>query len=234
MMKAYHGSEELKAATIAEMKKHQEDDLILQGSYWLAPGNDFSDDPPGGCAVGCMTHDPDGGHELFPEKWGIPEAIAFFEDIIFEGMYEQAALDWPVRFLESIPVGADLSQVADRMMLWLFTESPFRNARDEQVNEIVARLYLRRLSDDYVSGDEWDEALGRPVSFILPLMAVYACHFHGADHGGCVPEAAAAYAVRAAIKECDSLLYCGHGDAYKLAGDQLCLLMESAPILEDA
>jgi hypothetical protein len=149
---SWHGDPELKARTVAEMQAHREADRLVRGQYW---------DNGKGCAVGCLTHDPDGGHSQYPERWGIPEALAHLEDRIFEWLPNKDAQDWPVAFLEAIPVGADLSLVADRLKLWLLRDSGLLDRSHTEVASAidgVVALLARRLAGDEPSVDEWSSA----------------------------------------------------------------------------
>ena len=61
--------------------------------------------------MGCLTHDPRGGHAQYPVRWGIPEELARLEDALFENLPNGLAQVWPERFLVAIEPGADLSGV---------------------------------------------------------------------------------------------------------------------------
>ena len=99
---AYHGNPALKASVLAEMAEHRAADALVKGVYW---------ENGRGCAVGCLTHDPLGGHSQYPRKWGIPEKLAWLEDALFENLPNGLAQVWPERFLVAIEPGADLSGV---------------------------------------------------------------------------------------------------------------------------
>ena len=101
-MRAYHGDPTLKAAVLAQMADHRAADTLIKGVYW---------EDGRGCAVGCLTHDPDGGYAQYPVRWGIPEELAQVEAGIFENLPIEDALAWPERFLSAIEPGADLSGV---------------------------------------------------------------------------------------------------------------------------
>ena len=103
-MRAYHSDPGLKAAVLAQMADHRAAERLVTGTYW-----DWTIGR--GCAVGCLTHDPDGGHAQYPVRWGIPEELAWIEDAIFENLSLEDALAWPERFLAAIEPGADLSGV---------------------------------------------------------------------------------------------------------------------------
>lgn len=99
---AYHGDPTLKVAVLAEMAGHRAADTLIRGTYWTNGR---------GCAVGCLTRDPHGGHAEYPARWGIPEELAWLEDQIFEELPREHRMAWPERFLAAIEPGADLSRV---------------------------------------------------------------------------------------------------------------------------
>lgn len=104
---AYHGDPAIKERYLARVRAHRAADDIIRGTYGSANG---SASGWRGCAVGCTIHGED--HAAYELELGIPEALAHLEDTLFERMPEERAPDWPLEFLESIPVGADLSLVA--------------------------------------------------------------------------------------------------------------------------
>jgi hypothetical protein len=163
---AFHGSPDLRAATLAQMQAHADADAFAQGfGYWEAGK---------GCAVGCLTHDPSGGHAEYPIRWGIPRVLAHLEDRIFEGLVPDLARAWPMRFLSSIPLGADLSGVWPRFALDMLTDPDHgvlrhtdprqetqarakRRAACRGAIERVANL-LRRTVSGTVALETWREA----------------------------------------------------------------------------
>ena len=56
-MVAYHGDQTLKDRTLNQIAEHQRLNQIVQGTYWQKKGGEYR-----GCAVGCLLHDPEGGH----------------------------------------------------------------------------------------------------------------------------------------------------------------------------
>jgi hypothetical protein len=109
-MRAFVGSEVTKPELIASLEAHRAADRIARGfSYWTGNGAGR------GCAVGCSLHDfrrgAEGQHALYEPLFGVPRAIAYLEDRIFEGLPVAEAPDWPLRFTRAIAEGADLSRV---------------------------------------------------------------------------------------------------------------------------
>ena len=94
-------TETVKADMLGQLRQHYEADEIIQGHYW---------EYGKGCAVGCLTHDPMGGHEKFPELFGLPKQFAYLIDAVFEGLPSDVAKEWPLNVIEAVPVGAVLDQ----------------------------------------------------------------------------------------------------------------------------
>lgn len=116
-MKAFHGSQELKDYYVRQAKAHRAADEIAQGTYYL-PANRAPDGRVKVCAIGCVLHSS--RHEDYEPLLGIPSSMARFEELLFETMNTDTNFykDFPVNFLEAVPVGADLSLVITQMFDW--------------------------------------------------------------------------------------------------------------------
>ena len=149
---------ETKESVLARLEEHRELDEIVQGLYWVGNGSWK------GCAVGCLTHDPKGGHSAFPELWGIPVQLAYLIDGLFEALPLEEAKAWPQRIMSAIPVGADLSGVWDRWALWMLVDPEYGVARvartSRGVVEAMGALFQRAVDGDEPSEEEWREAAG--------------------------------------------------------------------------
>jgi hypothetical protein len=113
-MLSYHSDPAIKAKYLARVEGHAAADEIIKGKYWEAGK---------GCAVGCTVHGT--SHNDFERELGIPQMLAWLEDVIFEGLPNRMAKTWPERFLGSIVPGKDLSHVGWQFLHWLLTESGF-------------------------------------------------------------------------------------------------------------
>lgn len=111
VLRAFHGDPAVKDFYLARVRAHRAADDVVRGAYGEAEG---SQSGGRGCAVGCTVHSD--SHAAYERELGIPQAIARLEGTLFEWMPAEAAQDWPVEFLESIPVGADLSRVVWRVL----------------------------------------------------------------------------------------------------------------------
>lgn len=148
-LRAFHGKAKIKEKYLRRVRRHQRADEIIHGIYW---------DDGKGCAVGCTIHSSD--HFGYESQLGIPLLIAHLEDKIFEGLDNSTAKGFPFRFLEAIPVGADLSLVAPKFFLWALTSETLNivAGADGQGHNTVAvatRFWQRVVAGGDVSENEW-------------------------------------------------------------------------------
>ena len=161
---AYKNEPTLKAMLVEEIKKHRAADEIAQGSYGNGEGP--------WCAVGCSIKSLNdrlgksyatGDHSVYEIELGIPRIIARLEDRIFEGLDKKIAADFPLRLAKAVPVGADLSLVWPRFIVWLLIDEKdgvLKYAKKEaSVASIkrVAELYQRTIDGQEVTVDTWKE-----------------------------------------------------------------------------
>ena len=137
-MLSYHSDEAIKARYLLRVAAHAEADEIVKGRYWEGGK---------GCAVGCTIHGE--AHEDFERELGIPQMLAWLEDVIFEGLPNRLAKTWPERFLSSISPGRDLSRVGWQFLHWLLTESELAQFGHPLVRDAVKQCAeaLRPLAD---------------------------------------------------------------------------------------
>ncbi|MDP9166647.1 MAG: hypothetical protein M3O32_11405, partial [Actinomycetota bacterium] len=147
---AYRGAE-TKQSVLDRLAEHALADEIIQGTYWSGGK---------GCAVGCLTEHPDGGHYQFPARWGIPENIAWLIDAIFEALPVAEAKAWPVRIMTAIPEGTDLTGVWDRWSLWMLTGLIDRAPAGTEMGSVVTvrGLFARAVAGDEPDPQEWTAA----------------------------------------------------------------------------
>lgn len=124
-MKSFN--QELKSALVAEIRKHREQDQVIQGDY-----NSIEEEGKfRGCAVGCAIdslfrvggHDTPyylcADHGIYERELGIPRILAKLQDVIHEGLSDESFPTWPERFMEAVPTETDLSNVWANFTIWL-------------------------------------------------------------------------------------------------------------------
>ena len=151
---SYHNDPELKAATIATVKAHRDADRLVQGT-----GAEGEDDNFRGCAVGCTIGEYD--HAAYEDRIGVPAVLAQYEDAIFEGLPGSEALDWPVDFLQAVPVGANLRPISHRFAAWMLRDSNLLDLQEELTRDAslaIAALHDRDAAGETVTEDEWSAA----------------------------------------------------------------------------
>lgn len=123
-MKSFN--QELKSALVAEIRKHREQDQVIQGNYGYLEEGKFR-----GCAVGCAIdslfkvhgHDTPyylcSDHGIYERELGLPRILAELQDVIHEGLSDESFPTWPERFMEAVPTETDLSKVWPGFTIWL-------------------------------------------------------------------------------------------------------------------
>ena len=123
-MKAFHNDEALKQKYLDRIETHRIADELIKGKGW---------DGGKGCAIGCTFENYD--HFLMEKEWDVPQMLAQFEDVIFEGLPNEESQEWPERFTSAIKVGSDLSKVGPKFLLAILTRC--RDQLDQNGIEIV-------------------------------------------------------------------------------------------------
>lgn len=155
-MLAYHNDPKLKESVLAEMEGHRKADTLIQDYGYWKDGK--------GCAVGCLIKS--GNHGEYETRFGIQRILARLEDRIFEGLPKEEAKQWPERFLNAIPVGADLSLVWPKFAVFMLADKDhgvIKFAKKEKTKKAiqeVADLYQRIINGEKIDANTWLEARG--------------------------------------------------------------------------
>jgi hypothetical protein len=209
---AYHANEAEKTAILAQLQAHHDADEIVQGQYW---------EHGKGCAVACTIHGSD--HAEYEPRFGIPRILARLEDRIFEGLTNEKAKLWPMRFMGAIRPGADLSGVWPKFVAWLMvdeTHGVIRHAKTDAQRAIIkeiAELSARGESDLRIWCDVRDrawEVRRAAYTAYAAYDAAYAAYDAAAD------DAAYAAAYAAAAADADAA-YAAYDAAARRAGARL-------------
>jgi hypothetical protein len=210
---SYNNDPVFKRQFLIKVRAHRRADRIVQGSYGALIGKKWK-----GCAVACsirsldqldkgQTTSPYNDHGLLARRLGIPLVLAHLEDRIFEGLPRPTALEWPARFAEAIPVGADLSGVWPLFALWLLTDEKHgvrQYAKTDRVRDAidgVAALYRREVAGEKPSIEEWRAArsvAANSYANAAAANAAYAAYAAAYAANSYANAAAAAYAAAAA------------------------------------
>ena len=103
---SFHNDAAVKTKYVDRVKAHAAADRLVQGVGW---------EEGKGCAVGCTFENYD--HSRGPIEIGVPEWLMRLEDKVFEGLPKSDAMQWPVIFLEAIPVGVDLDPLRHKLAI---------------------------------------------------------------------------------------------------------------------
>ena len=123
-MLAFVNTTVTKSVVMKQLRAHAKADQIIKGRYWKGGK---------GCAIGCTIHSSNPAE--YETRFGIPQMLARLEDRIFEGLPNEIAMQWPVRFMAAINKGANLTRVGWQFQYWLLT--------DEKVNPGINHPLVR-------------------------------------------------------------------------------------------
>jgi len=147
---AFYNDPKIKEKYVKRVKEHQKLDEIIQGDYW---------ENGKGCAVGCTIHG--NSHKAYEDELNISISIAILEDVIFEGLPAEEARLFPLRFIESIREGADLSLVIYKFNNWLLTDEKYGVIKhtkfDRTKNSIIAvsELFKDKINGTEINKEQW-------------------------------------------------------------------------------
>ena len=145
-MKAFHNNPSIKEKYITRLQAHYQADEIIQGKYW---------ENGKGCAIGCTIHSSN--HKNYELELGIPKNIAYLQESIFESLPNNLAKQFPLEFLSSIKVGADLKNVKNLFTIWVLTDSKYgvlQYAEDKKIVQDVADAISKNMVTP-VSSEKW-------------------------------------------------------------------------------
>ena len=220
-MKSFHGNQELKDMLVEEVHKHQKADEIIQGTYETDGKY---------CAVGCAIQSLNArlgktyshsDHGALETEFGVPRILWRLEDRIFEGLTKEEARLFPLKFAESIPVGADLSLVWPQFAVWILTDKKYgviQYAKTEERKEIikkVANLYTQVINGTPIESlnKEFKAAAADAASAAYAADSAYAAA-SAADAAASAAYAADAAAYSAADAAAASAAYAAYAAAY--------------------
>ncbi len=145
-MKAFLDSPQIKEKYVARLEKHYKLDEIIKGKYW---------EDGKGCAVGCTIHSDN--HNRYESELGIPEWLAKLEDVLFEGMPNSNAKEFPLKFIKSIPVGFDDWQHLYHQLCLHILEKECKNTDHSLVKQAISDIKnLHRIEE--TDQKKWLEA----------------------------------------------------------------------------
>jgi hypothetical protein len=208
---AFHGDPAIKAKYLARVAEHRRLDNLVRG----ATGHNGK-----GCAVWCTLNKYQ--HLAYESELGIPRAIAWLEDGLFESLPLAIAMKWPERFLSAIPVGADLSLVLPRFFVWMLIDpedGALKFAGTERAKEsilAVAELYQRKVNCGDVTLGEFKDAAAYAAAYADAYADAAA---YVAAYAAYADAAYAAYAAAAADADADAAAAAYAAAAYADAAD---------------
>ena len=159
-MLSFNNNPKIKEQYIGIARYHRDADNFRQGHGYCRDGKV--------CALGCYhgTKTQKDCIDKNREIFGIPESLSFLEEIIFEKSSFSFAKEWPLRFIEAIPVGVDLSKIENQIKKFIL-EVVLKSIYFQPVNKCIRDVILLldiEISGNKVSDDMWSAARSAAAS----------------------------------------------------------------------
>lgn len=173
-MNAFNNDPKLRDAYVNRALTHEKADNYMQNrGYWKHGGGNPS---------GCLTQNNISAPQEL-ERIGIPQALTYLSDQIFEHLSEGKYQTWTHRYITAIKSGANLEPVASYFIVWLLTEEIQKRFDTKKYAELfracnhIAKLHWRTIGE---TGDmtpqQWEEAIkiASRITKTLSYAAAYA------------------------------------------------------------
>lgn len=155
MTSAFCYSDDNKADLIEALRNAIDRDMLVQSNYY------WSDELRNGTFLGVLSQDKHGGSRIVEESYGIDQEVGFLIDQVAQHCSDHTTK--VIEIIESIPVGADVSDVPLSMLAWMFfnEDAPiklnyrqcrtYRSYRDELTAAVMAEFAGERVAEHYWS-----------------------------------------------------------------------------------
>jgi hypothetical protein len=210
----FHGDPAIKDRYVARMKAHIAADELIHGKFW---------ENGKGCHVGCLVETSVHPHGKLSAQIGIPLELSYLIDRLFEGQPGLPAKEFASSFIETVPVGVDLTPVVDQFLLTLLKDPEHgairhTNERTRPKVQAVIEMYERRIAGSNPTIAEWRAAAAAAYAAADAAAAAYAAVAAYADAYADAYAAAAAAAAADADADAAVAAYAdAYADAYAAA-----------------
>ena len=184
---SFHNDIKIKQKYLSRLEVHRQADEIIKGKYW---------EEGKGCAVGCTVHSS--SHDVYPVELGICWQLALVEDGLFENLPNEDAKNFPIEFLEAIPVGINTDVVYRKWVLWVLADEKeglinvIKNEEHKKALQSVADLYTlsfereikhsewKKLADKYAYTSTYSSAYTYASAYAYSSASAYASEYASA------------------------------------------------------
>jgi hypothetical protein len=158
-LQSFNNKQELKEKLVSAMIADKESEKIIKGQYY---------ENNKGCNIGCAEYElckilgdkfTNSRHKYLAEKLQIPEFLLHLADTIFENLPHNESQNWAgADFWEAIPVGRDLTLLANKIKIEILINSEFGcyQYANEETKPIIDRIVA--LHQSKIDGKEWDKS----------------------------------------------------------------------------
>lgn len=182
---AFHGDAQLREKFLAEMQRHRDTDMLMQGMIGENTAAGWR-----GCHVACGLHtmekisgaevDSYYSHGLWETLIGIPEWVARVCDRIFEGLVVDEAREFPMAFSHAVRCGAELNRIKPEFMLRICRR--VRPHVENSARDLVPILDIAEQAWQEYASTGYDKAPWTRRAYVSPrTLTQYTSHSDIAD-----------------------------------------------------
>ena len=133
-----------------------------------------------GCVDECTVENH--AHCIYPSAIGLPEWLAYFEDVIFQQLSPEDDVLWPERFLAAIPVGVNLEKIRHVLSIKRLNkliELQLKNkksspALEKIISDVIAALDLvKKCHEAELKGDDCDLVTAKNAAILAENAAEF-------------------------------------------------------------
>ena len=139
---------------VSTMQEHQDSDRLIAGEWF----REDSETEFKGCFFGCAMQTDESPLEKAIEAMGLPDWLIYLSEKIYEGLPQDERILFPVRLLESIPVGKNLEPIKHKLAITRLTKLATENNRVSECINIIIELHKIKLIGKEVSFEDWSSA----------------------------------------------------------------------------
>ena len=148
-------SQKTKDHWLAIMQEHLKADRLIRGSWTK------DEDANGifkGCFFGCAMQTGNNPLGKAVKAMNLPDWLIRLSEKIYEGLPESDHLDWPVKFLQAIPVETELYKVRHQLAILRLTSLADKNPSvSEAINQVIT-YHENIVSDQFGDEAAWSAA----------------------------------------------------------------------------
>ena len=145
-MQAYNNNPQFREQVLQEIKRHEELDAFIKGTYGDGESGTFK-----GCAIGCTVHSLNlvnktnfsfNSHESVAEALSVDVELCYLVDHVFENIATERRRTFTYQVWSSIATGVNTADVARKVKIWIleYTLQGLENNTYEAIDDVFSAV----------------------------------------------------------------------------------------------